>query len=279
MGVRGLLTYLKSCHVIRHANMNVNGWSIGLDGFSLMFLFKEDRDKLRDYLTTMKTKGELTVVMDKRAAKEKKQVVEERKEARKEAKAEANALVSTLQSVELDEKQRAILEKAIAQKERQAWSLYPEYMKWFLGLLGELNLRVLWAEEEADEVLAEGGYDAVVSSDSDLLILGVRRLWLPRGVGVQHNEVCGEAFLRLVGLKGEQLFQLAYLAGCDIQPRSLMSVKEAIGRLRFYGSIEALHARHPELVSEEDLAAYTVLRASAWRPVEGPGSGSGSTTC
>lgn len=265
MGVRGLLTYLKSCHVIHHADTKVNGWTFGLDGFSLIYLFKEEKEAFQKYLEDMKMKGTLTVVMDKRAAKEKKQVVEERKEARKEAREEANALVSTLACAELDEKQKEIIQKAIAQKERQAWSLHSGYMKWLLGVLEQLKIPVVWAEQEADEVLAAGEYDAVVSSDSDLLILGVRRLWLPRGVGVQHNEICGDAFLRLVGLKGDQLFELSYLAGCDVQPRSLMSVKEAIGRLRFYGGIEALHKRHPELVSEDDLQAYYRLRDSVWR--------------
>jgi 5'-3' exonuclease len=265
MGVRGLLSYLKSCHVIHHADTKITGWTFGLDGFSLLYLFKEEREDFKNYLTTMKTKGSLTVVMDKRAAKEKKQVVEERKEARKEAKAEANALVSTLACAELDEKQKEILQKAIAQKERQAWGLYPAYMKWLLEVLEALEIPVVWAEEEADEVLAAGDYDAVVSSDSDLLILGVRRLWLPRGVGIQHNEVCGDAFLKLVGLKGDQLLELSYLAGCDVQPRSLMSVKEAIGRLRFYGSMEALRLRHPELVSEEDMKGYENLRTGVWR--------------
>jgi 5'-3' exonuclease len=264
MGVRGLLTYLKSCHVIHHANTNVSGLTFGLDGFSLIFLYKEERQAFESYLSEMKKRGGLTVVMDKRAAKEKKQVVEERKEARKEAKAEANALVSTLQSVELDEKQKAILQKAIAQKERQAWSLYPNYMKWLVELFEQLEIPVIWAEEEADEVLAAGGYDIVVSSDSDLLVLGVQRLWLPRGVRVQHNEICGDAFSRLVGLKGDQLYELSFLAGCDVQPKSLMSVKEAIGRLRFYGGIQALHKRHPELVSEEDMKLYESLRMGVW---------------
>lgn len=265
MGVRGLLTYLKGCHVIHHADTKVSGWTFGLDGFSLIYLFKEEKDAFQKYLEEMKLRGSLTMVMDKRAAKEKKQVVEERKEARKEAREEANALVSTLACTQLDDKQKEIIQKAIAQKEKQAWSLHSGYMKWLLGILEQLEITVVWAEEEADEVLAAGKYDAVVSSDSDLLILGVRRLWLPRGVGIQHNEICNDAFLRLVGLKGDQLFELSYLAGCDIQPKSFMSVKEAIGRLRFYGGIEALHKRHPELVSEESLQAYYKLRDSAWR--------------
>ena len=264
MGVRGLLTYLKSCHVIHHANTNVSGWRFGLDGFSLMYLFKEDRDSFKKYLVELKEKGSLTVVMDKRAAKEKKQVVEERKEARKEAREEANMLVSTLASAVLDDRQKEILQKAIAQKERQAWSLYSGYMKWLIELLTTLEISLLWAEEEADELLAAGGYDVVVSSDSDLLILGVQRLWLPRGVGIQHNEVCKDEFLKLVGLKGEGLLELSYLAGCDVQSKSLMTVKEAIGRLRFYGSMEAIHKRHPELVSEDDLKGYQTLRAGVW---------------
>ena len=271
MGVRGLLTYLRSCHVIRHANMNVSGWRIGLDGFSLIFLYKEERQALREYLEAMKTRGSLTLVMDRRAAKEKKEVVDKRKDARKEAKADAASLVSTIAGSDLDEDQLKILEKALAAKEKQAWCLYPDYVKWFVKLLEELEIQLIWAEEEADEVLAIGDYDAVVSSDSDLLILGAyhekgcRRLWLPRAIAVQHNEINMESFKSIIGLQQEQLYQLSFLAGCDVQPKSMMPVNEAVSRLRFYGSIRELYKRHPEIVSKEDIDRYEILRKNVWK--------------
>ena len=244
--------------------MNVSGLRIGMDGYSLLYLFREDRQAFEAYLREMKQKGQITFVMDKRAAKEKEEVVKERKENRKDAKAAAEVFQEFLAGEDLDPKQREILEKAHAIKLRQVWHLYPEYLKWLESVLEEIDIPLTWAEEEADSLLARGGYDVVVSSDSDMLILGARRLWLPRGVGVQHNEIDGEAFRQYLGLEQEEVYQLAFLAGCDWQARSLMSVGEAVSRLRFYGGLTGIHERHPEIVGEKELEEYSRLRGSVW---------------
>uniref|UniRef100_A0A6C0KJK8 XPG-I domain-containing protein n=1 Tax=viral metagenome TaxID=1070528 RepID=A0A6C0KJK8_9ZZZZ len=271
MGVRGLLTY---CNPIkRKVNTNVQNLRIGLDGFSLLFLFREEREIFEQYLRDMLAKvghtDGITLVMDKRAAKEKQEVVQGRKDQRKEAKAEANNLSSFTQSPEfeeLDEQQRAILEKTLAQKQRAAWCLYPEYMKWFRSLLKSLEIPIQMAPEEADTVLAKGNYDVVVSSDSDLLILGVKRLWIPelKHKKVQHTEILHTQFINFLGIQDEQLFELAYMAGCDVQPRSLMPIRMAISRLRFYGSIQAIHAKHPEMITSENMDEYARLRRDVW---------------
>jgi len=256
MGVRGLLSY---CNPIRrHADMKARGLKIGVDGFSLFYLFREDKDAFKAYFERVKLCGTLTVVIDKRAAKEKKETVQERKDARAEAKAEASTLTSFTQTPEfelLDEKSQAVLDRLIAQRERAAWCLYPEYMKWFLDMLKSLDIPAVWAKEEADSELARGEYDVVISSDSDMLILGARCLWLPRADG-KHGEIHGNEFRSFLGLERDQLFQMAYLAGCDIQPKSLMSLSQAVSRLRFYGSIYAINSKHPEVVSSADVAGY-----------------------
>ena len=263
MGVRGLFTY---CSKIKtHANMNVSDLRIGIDGFSLLYLFREDRLAFEAYLTQMKSRGTLTFFMDKRAAKEKEEIVQQRKDQRKDAKVAARSFEEALNACEdLDPQQRAVLERALAAKQRQAWHLYPEYLRWLLVTLETLEIPVIWAPEEADQELARGDFDVVVSSDSDLLVLGARRLWLPRGVGVQHNEIHGEAFHRFMGLEREGIYQLAFLAGCDWQPKSLMSVGEAVSRLKFYGGLAGLHERHPEIVGEKELQEYSRLRQSVW---------------
>ena len=267
MGVRGLLTY---CNPIKHyANTNVENLRIGLDGFCLLFLFREERESFEQYLRSMLGRNTLVLVMDKRAAKEKREVVQERKDLRKEARGEANTLSSFTQSSgfeDLDQNQQAILGRVLAQKERAAWCLYPEYLKWFRTLLETLEIPLIWAPEEADIVLAKGNYDVIVSSDSDLLILGARKLWIPvlKVAKVFHTEVDGEEFLQYLGLGGDQLFELAYMAGCDVQPNSLMSVKEAVSRLRFYGSMKEIHTKHPELITSANMDEYAKLRRDVW---------------
>jgi hypothetical protein len=255
--------------------MNVTDLHIGVDAFSLIYLFKERRDDFKAYMEGLVacagTKGSITFVMDRRASKEKMEVVKERREIRNEAKAEAKGLRSFAKSSEfdeLDEKSQKVIEKLIEEKERAAWHLYPEYLKWLLEMLEGVSVAVTWAEEEADSVLASGAanHDVIVSSDSDMLILGAKRVWIPRGVALQHNEITGEDFLRCVGLKGAQLYELAYLAGCDVHKESLMSVGEAVSRLRFYGGIAQIHKKHPSVVSAEHLAEYGKLLESVWSP-------------
>jgi len=251
--------------------MNVTDLHIGMDAFSVIYLFKERREEFKLYMEGMVScagkNGSLFFVMDRRASKEKMEVVKERREIRNEAKAEAKSLSSFAKSSEfdeLDEKSQKVIEKLIEEKERAAWHLYPEYLKWLMEMLKGLSVNVVWAAEEADSVLASGGHGVIVSSDSDMLILGATILWIPRGIGLQHNEITGEDFLKCVGLKGSQLYELAFLAGCDVHKKSLMSVGEAVSRLRFYGGIEQMHAKHPAMVSADDLEEYKRLLESVW---------------
>jgi 5'-3' exonuclease len=270
MGVRGLMSYCKRIQRVIPLGDNNQGKSIGIDAFSVIFLFREQRQEFRAYLESLlAAKHRVTFVMDKRAQKEKKEVVDQRKEIRNDAKQEATGLTSFTQTDEyegLDEQQRKVLERHIALKERDAWCLYSEYVKWLKGMIADLGISLVIAEEEADTVLAKGNHDVIVSSDSDLLILGCRALWIPRFGRdrlVYHDEIRKKDFLELLGLQGEQLYELAFLAGCDIQPRKIVDIEVAISLLRFYGSIEKMCQRIGS-VTPVDFEDYKRLRKSAW---------------
>jgi 5'-3' exonuclease len=262
MGVRGLMGY---CKRIQHPVSAKRNLKIGIDAFSLIFLFREERNSFEKYLQALLDQGHtLTFVMDKRAQKEKKEVVDERKEIRKEAKAEASQLTSFTQTDEyadLDDDQRRLVAAALSLKERDAWCLYPEYVKWLKGMIQSLGIALVIAEEEADSYLAKGDYDVVVSSDSDLLILGVKALWIP---GKKTYEILREDFLNILGLEGEQLYQLAYMCGCDVQPRKIVDIQTAVSLLRFYGSIFKVYERLPATISKEDIDQYIRLKESVW---------------
>lgn len=263
MGVRGLMGYCK--RIQRQAYIDTTPLTIGLDAFSLIFLFREERNSFEKYLRNLLNHGHaLTFIMDKRAQKEKKEVVDERKEIRKEAKAEASQLTSFTQTdefAELDDDQRRVVSAALSLKERDAWCLYPEYVKWLKGMIDSLGIQTILAEEEADSVLAKGNYDAVISGDSDLLILGVKALWIP---GKNTQEILRRDFLNLLGLEGEQLYQLAFMCGCDVQPKKIVDIQTAVSLLRFYGSIFKVYERLPTTISKDDIAHYMRLKESVW---------------
>lgn len=266
MGVRGLMLYCK--RIQRQVDITCKGLKIGIDAFSLIFLFREDRTAFVAYLQRLiDMEHSITFVMDKRAQKEKKEVVDERKEVRKEAKADATELTTFTQTQEyeeLDEQQQRVLNTFIALKQRDAWCLYPEYVKWLKTAIHNLGISFVIAEEEADTLLARGSYDVVISSDSDLLILGVKSLWIPRANSLYLNEILREDFLDLLGLEGEQLYQLSFLCGCDIQPRKIVDIQTAVSLLRFYGSIYKIFERVPSILSSDDIDLYKRLKQSAW---------------
>ena len=87
MGVRGLMTY---CRRIQRPVKSRKGLRIGIDAFSLIFLFREKRKEFADFLESLKKNhSDITFVMDKRAQKEKKETVNERKDIRHTAKIQA----------------------------------------------------------------------------------------------------------------------------------------------------------------------------------------------
>jgi len=256
MGVRGLMSICKS---IRREVVPIQNKKIGIDAFSLIFLFRERRAEFQAYLQALAAGGNmLTFVMDKRAQKEKKEVVDGRKEVRAEAKTEATEITSFTQTDEyegLDPQQRKILEKYLELKRRDAWCLYPEYVKWMKDMVSSLGIPIVMAKEEADTVLASG-YDIVVTSDSDLLILGAT-IWIPSTGG--HSEIRHSDFMRLVGLSQEQLYEMAYLAGCDVQPKKHFGIEQAIELVKKYGTLGNI----PDL-PEYHMENFKALKQSVW---------------
>jgi len=244
MGVRGLMSY---CKPIRKTADTSIPRRIGIDAFSLIFLFRERREDFRAYLAALSI-HQLTFVMDKRAQKEKKETVDERKQVRTDAAEEASEITTFTQTDEfegLDPIQRKVLEKYLELKRRDAWCLYPEYVKWLKEMVTGLDIPIIIAKEEADTVLAKG-YDVVITSDSDLLLHGAT-IWIPN----THDEITHADFMNHMGLSQEQLYEMAFLAGCDVQPKKFMDIDAAVSLLRFYGSLEAIQKKRGLLTDSE----------------------------
>lgn len=255
MGVRGLMSY---CKPIRRQANSTNPQRIGIDAFSLIFLFRERRDDFRAYLASLTTHT-LTFVMDKRAQKEKKETVDERKQVRSEANQEASEITTFTQTDQfdgLDEQQRKVLERYLELKRRDAWCLYPEYVKWLKQMVTDLGIPIVVAKEEADTFLAKGDYDIIVTSDSDLLLHGCT-IWIPQS---NYNyEITNEDFMNHVGLSQEQLYEMAFLCGCDVQPKKFMDIDAAVSLLRFYGNLEAIQKKRG-ILNDAELELWYKLK-------------------
>jgi len=266
MGVRGLMSY---CSPLKtHTPRPPRPSRIGIDAFCILYLFRDNTAALEAYLRGLLAQGHtLTIVVDSRASKEKHETVLSRRAVRSAAAQGAEALSEFIASPEFDEMSE-VEQEAVNRKlhfhQRDAWHVKGVHIRTFASLAELLGLTWVMAEGEADEKLAElsqsGAIQIVISSDSDLLILGVETLWIPSANGT-HSQISGLDFRRFIGLAGDRVYELAFLAGCDVHPRSIAPVAVAISWLRSYGSLEEIHARFPDKVSETDLTEYAALRS------------------
>ena len=241
---------------------------IGIDAFCILYLFRADTDGLETYLRTLLLQGHtLTLVVDRRSAKEKQETVDARRGARASAAAAAESLTEIMASPEfgdLHESEQSAIQRKLNLQQHNAWHVSGTHLRSLASLAHTLGITWIPAEGEADETLAAlshaGDIQIVVSSDSDLLILGVETLWIPAS-NCSHLEISGLEFRRFLGLAGERVYELAFLAGCDVHPRSIAPVAVAVSWLRFFGSLQKIHERFPEKVSEDDMATYAAMRA------------------
>lgn len=256
------------CSGLKRSPLKPRPSRIGIDAFCILYLFRTDTAGLEFYLRTLILHGHtLTLVVDRRAVKEKQETVDARRALRSTAAAEADVLsefVATPEFTELSETEQAVIQRKLSLQQRDAWRVSGSHLRALAALAETLEITWLMADVEADETLATmsrtGEVQIVISSDSDLLILGVERLWIPSANG-SHLEISGIEFRRFLGLAGERIYELAFLAGCDVHPRSIVPVAMAVSWLRFYGSLQKVHERFPDKVTELDMTEYAALRA------------------
>jgi 5'-3' exonuclease len=268
MGVRGLFHSLQS---IRRPGklLPQKGLRIGIDAFCLLYLFKEKQDKFLEYIDNLLLlEYNLTFIMDKRASKEKSVVVEQRKEARAEARGEAKELEEFLSTKNLEPKEKENLTLQLERLQQKAWQLSSEHIEWFLSMIVSKGISLQWAKEEADPLLARGPFDCVISSDSDMLILGCSCLLVPKqskSNSIEHDVYFYKDVLTFLSLHPGQLYELAFLAGCDVQPNSITDIETAASWLRFYGSLENLSKRKKDIITEKHLELYKHLYETTWK--------------
>jgi 5'-3' exonuclease len=268
MGVRGLFRYIQS---IRRPGklLPQKGLRIGIDAFCLLYLFKEKQDNFIEYIDyLLSLEYSLTFIMDKRASKEKSVVVEQRKEARAEAKSEAKELEEFLSTKHLEPKEKENLTQLLERYQQKGWQLTNEHTEWFLTMLASKEVTLQWAEEEADPLLARGPFDCVISSDSDMLILGCPCLLVPKKNkkgAIEHDVYSYTDVLTFLSLKPQQLYELAFLAGCDIQPTPITDIETAAAWLRFYGSLETISKKKNDILKNEHIELYKHLYDTNWK--------------
>lgn len=272
MGVKGLYSCLKPfSHVVDFRS--VAPLRLGLDAYPFLYKFKQDIDGCLQLFHEFKRAGHsCTLYLDGNPPKEKLEELAHRRQQKEQAIKQADALKAFLQDTEkskdLDEKARSLLEKQIAAYEVESYSIKKDTREQFLKRVHEeTKIPIVYCEGESDPALIraslKGEVDVVVGNDMDLFVGGVERLWVlgktatdPLFLEFVHTDLTKQ-----FGLHKKSWVDIAILAGYEKTPQlKRTSVQQAITWIRYYGSLETLFSRRPELLQGETIETYNDAR-------------------
>ncbi len=267
MGVKGLYSCLKS-YSVPIQFQECAPLTIGLDAYPFLYKFKQDLDScLRLFQGFVEAGHSLVLYVDGNPPKEKLEELASRRHQKEQAYKQAEALRVFLQDPEksgtLDAEAREILQQQIRAYEVESYSIRKEVRESFLQRVKEeLKIPIVQCEGESDPALIQasikGEIDCVIANDMDLFVGGVERLWM---LGKTSADPLLLEFRRSVisqqlGIPPERWMDVAILAGYEKVPQlKRTSAQQAIGWIRYYGSLEALLVRRMELLqgaSRED---------------------------
>lgn len=172
MGIKGLFQFLKRYENEVHVKSAVTDQIVGVDLFWFIHHSKGDFFVFQDYLTPLlRYASRVHVVLDGAPPSHTK---EERKEKR--AKREkAQKQLDTVHHLQEEE-----WEPVKEQLRRQSWYPTKEYIAYLTKWLEQEGAVIHQAPTDADSVLVQlektGWIDCIVSNDSDLLLLGAKRV-------------------------------------------------------------------------------------------------------
>ena len=272
MGIKGLYSSLKSysrpIDFTKESPMR-----IALDVYPFLYKFKHDLDSCMKLFQALVNAGhQCTLYMDGNPPKEKLEELAQRRQQRESAYQQAEALKQFLRDREksdaLDERAKQHLEKQIAAYEVESYSIKKETRELFMKKVKEeTNIPIVLCEGESDvdliQVALKGEVDAVIANDMDLFVGGVEKLWILGKTSTDplFLEFNRSAITKQLGLYSKSWVDVALLAGYEkTKELRRTSVQQAITWVRYYGSLENLFSRRPELLQGEQLQAYVEAR-------------------
>lgn len=271
MGVKGLFSCIKPhSHPINYKQIKPS--RLGLDAYPFLYKFKYDMNGCFALFQELIDAGHhCTIYVDGNPPQEKLEELASRRKQREEAFKQAEALKTFLndteKSGELQDDVRKVLEKQISAYEVESYSIKKETRDLFLKRVQETNIPIVLCEGESDDALIEaslkGDVDIVIANDMDLFVGGVERLWI---LGKTNSDPLFLEFIRSditrhLGLHSKSWIDIAILAGYE-KTKSLQrtSVQRAIEWVRYYGCLENLFSRRPELLQGATLEDYQAAR-------------------
>ena len=217
MGVKGLFQFLKRFKKDVHIPQYISQKSVGIDIFWFLHQSKGDMFQFQNYLLPIiKHAEKVYCVFDGAPSKDKKELLETQAKQRNE----------TLQSIDQIEKflkypfnrltgsDRHYINAYVKQLKRQAWQPPPEYIDYVKSWLSNKVCEIYQAPEEADNILIEleqkRQISIIITNDSDLLILGSRKVLRP--ISPLRGAVFDKGYISdILGFTAQQWNDFMYL--------------------------------------------------------------------
>lgn len=255
MGIRGLQNFIRQYSVPKSledlTDPKNQRQKIGIDISFYMYRWQGDIDRILGFIKSLQAnKQHVILVFDGRAEDGKMWEAQRRREAREIEIQSANKILQMLETEELSDEQRFMLERKAAEHQKRGWSLTKEVRNAIKERFYNEKIPMVKAQGEADGLLAtmsaRGDLDIIISGDMDLLAMGAKILWTPLEDCIHYREYNRENILQELGMSDWQFRSLCAMCFTETsQEQNNFSIQQAYQMLKVFRSLTVLKQKYP----------------------------------
>jgi hypothetical protein len=255
MGVKGLQSFIKSYsksrsfdELLDKSNQKLR---IGIDISFYIYRWQADVEKILKFIRSLESnKHRILLAFDGRAEDGKALESQRRREAREQELQSASKIQDLLNTENLTDDERFLLERQIAEHQKKGWSLTKDVRRSLKERFYEEKIPMVKAKGEADGLLAamsaRGDLDIIISGDMDLLAMGAKVMWAPTEDGYHFKEYNRESLLEELKMTDWQFRSLCALCFTETcQEQNNLTIQEAYQLLKVFRSLTVLRQKYP----------------------------------
>lgn len=255
MGVRGLQNFIRQYSEPRSLEDLLDPKNqkqkIGIDISFYLYRWQGDIERILKFIKSLQeNKHHVILAFDGRAEDGKMWEAQRRRDAREVELQSANKILDMLETEDLSDEQRFMLERKAAEHQKRGWSLTKEVRHAIKERFYIEKIPMVKAQGEADGLLASmsarGDLDIVISGDMDLLAMGARILWTPLEDCIHYREYNRDGILQELGMSDWQFRSLCAMCFTETsQEQNNFNIQQAYQMLKVFRSLTVLKQKYP----------------------------------
>jgi hypothetical protein len=256
MGVRGLQNFIRQYSIPKSLEDLLDPKNqrqrIGIDISFYMYRWQGDIERILGFIKSLQTnKQHVILAFDGRAEDGKMWEAQRRRDAREVELQSANKILQMLETEELSDEQRFMLERKAAEHQKRGWSLTKDVRYAIKERFYQERIPMVKAQGEADGLLASmsarGDLDIIISGDMDLLAMGARVLWTPLEDCIHYREYNRDGILQELGMSDWQFRSLCAMCFTEAsQEQNNFNIQQAYQMIKVFRSLTVLKQKYPD---------------------------------